>query len=73
MRGRYGLWDNTKPAAEDLVEKCQLNGMALANMFSPHNRRGTWFNIPRARWYELDGFPIIKRSETQENEGNKSV
>ena len=62
VRGRYGLRDNTNEAGEDLVEWCQLNGIALANTFSPHNRRGTWFNIPRARWYELDGF-LIKQDQ----------
>ena len=71
VRGRYGLWENTNAAEEDLVEWCQLNGMALANTFSPHNRRGTWFNIPRACWYELDGL-LVKKCQTQKNEGSKS-
>ena len=62
VRGRYGLWNNTNDAGDDLVEWCQENGMALANTFSPHNRRGTWFNAPRARWYELDGF-LIKKAQ----------
>ena len=62
VRGRYGLRDNTNEAGEDLVEWCQLNGIALANTFSPHSRRGTWFNIPRARWYELDGF-LVKQDQ----------
>ena len=60
VRGRYGLRDNTNEAGEDLVEWCQENGLALANTFSSHNRRGTWFNVPRARWYELDGFLVKK-------------
>ena len=63
VRGRYGLWDNTNAAGEDLVERCQLNGKALANTFSPHNRRGTWFDILRAHWYELEGFPVKKKDQ----------
>ena len=62
VRGRHGLRDNTNAAGEDLVEWCQLNGIALANTFSPHSCRGTWFNTPRARWYELDGF-LVKQDQ----------
>ena len=32
VRGRYGLRDNANETGEDLVEWCQLNGIALAKL-----------------------------------------
>ena len=56
VKGPYGLNTPTNEAGEDLTAWCEENGLSYLNSFSAHTRRGTWYNIPRRKWYELDGF-----------------
>ena len=70
-RGKYGMNTPTNEAGEDLVNWCQENGMAYLNSFSAHRRRGTWFNIPRGTWNELDGFIMTKEQRHRHMRGMK--
>ena len=70
-RGKYGMNTPMNEAGEDLVNWCQENGMAYLNSFSAHRRRGTWFNIPRGSWYELDRFIMMKEQRYRHMRGMK--
>ena len=58
--GRYGLGLSNE-AGRDLVNWCGEVGLAYANSYVRHVRRGTWFHQARGRWYELDGFLVRSR------------
>ena len=47
--------DYVKPGLS-LLDWCETNNLSYVNSYFSHNRRGTWFNVALARWYELDGF-----------------
>ena len=57
--GRFGI-GRVNDAGRDLIEWCEVNGMAYVNSYMRHARRGTWFHMRWARWYELDGFLVRK-------------
>ena len=53
--GSFGM-RNSNHQGQSLLEWCEENDLAYVNSFYNHTRRGTWFNMALARWYELDGF-----------------
>ena len=60
--GSFGLRTATNEAGRDLLDWCGSENLVYANSFCGHRKRGTWFNRPHRRWYELDGF-ILRRDQ----------
>ena len=58
--GRFGV-GRVNEAGADLIDWCEEHELAYVNSFMKHRRRGTWFNLRYARWYELDGFIVRKK------------
>ena len=59
--GKYGI-GRMNEAGRDLIEWCEQHGLVYVNSYMQHARRGTWFHMRFARWYELDGF-IVRKNE----------
>ena len=59
--GRYGLGVSNE-AGRDLINWCDQVGLAYANSYHRHARRGTWLHPARGTWHELDGF-LVRRGE----------
>lgn len=59
--GKYGLGIMNE-AGRDLIEWCEVHGLAYVNSYMGYARRGTWRHMARGTWHELDGF-LVKGSE----------
>ena len=64
--GRYGLGVSNE-AGRDLINWCDQVGLAYANSYHRHARRGTWLHPARGTWHELDGF-LVRRGEGRVDE-----
>ena len=49
---------NMNEAGRDLMEWCGEHGLAYANSYICHARRGTWFHRRSGKWYEIDGYLV---------------
>ena len=63
VSGGFGL-GRTNEADRDLIEWWEQHELQYVNSYMRYKRRGTWWYMRYARWYELDGF-IVRKSERQ--------
>ena len=61
IRGRFGFSTGTNEAREDLLNWCELQGLAHLISYSSHSKRGTWYSNICRRWYELEGYLMKKQ------------
>ena len=59
--GEFGV-GRMNDAGRDLIERCEVNGLAYANSFVRHAEMGMWFNRMYGRRYELNGF-VVRQNE----------
>ena len=55
--GRYGL-EVSNEAGRDLINWCSQFGLAYANSYHRHARRGTWLHPVMGSFHELDKFLV---------------